>query len=170
MLLRRAHKPKSPNVVVRLYINHWDFLQQQLPIWCRWLAYLPLTQDTRVRVPVSELLFCYFSNFWTSLDKLVLRHLRRLQTIHFYHDVTFASACVSRQSFLVPYIYASDEQNQDVSFKCVDLTVARKWRSKRDIPKIRCRIKWFSLDVVVFISNCQESVDNVRVQCFLSVT
>ena len=25
------------------------------PIWCRWLAYLPLTQDTRVRVPVSEI-------------------------------------------------------------------------------------------------------------------
>ena len=26
------------------------------PVWCRWLAYLPLTQDTRVRVPVPELL------------------------------------------------------------------------------------------------------------------
>ena len=26
------------------------------PVWCRWLAYLPFTQDTRVRVPVPELL------------------------------------------------------------------------------------------------------------------
>ena len=24
------------------------------PVWCRWLAYLPFTQDTRVRVPVPE--------------------------------------------------------------------------------------------------------------------
>jgi hypothetical protein len=28
--------------------------QSASPIWCRWLAYLPFTQDTRVRVPVSE--------------------------------------------------------------------------------------------------------------------
>ena len=31
------------------------FFGLQYPIWCRWLAYLPLTQDTWVRVPVSEL-------------------------------------------------------------------------------------------------------------------
>ena len=29
---------------------------KQHPLWCRWLAYLPFTQDTRVRVPVRELL------------------------------------------------------------------------------------------------------------------
>ena len=36
-----------------------------IPIWCRWLAYLPFTQDTRVRVPVSEeiLLLLFPSGF-----------------------------------------------------------------------------------------------------------
>ena len=31
------------------------------PAWCRWLAYLPFTQDTGVRVPVPE--FFYFLSF-----------------------------------------------------------------------------------------------------------
>ena len=32
--------------------QQWIF---SAPIWCRWPAYLPFTQDTRVRVPVSEM-------------------------------------------------------------------------------------------------------------------
>ena len=36
--------------------KHYDFALQN-PIWCRWSVYLPLTQDTWVRVPVSEHIF-----------------------------------------------------------------------------------------------------------------
>ena len=32
------------------------------PLWCRWLAYLPFTQDTRVRVPVREGYFATFAS------------------------------------------------------------------------------------------------------------
>ena len=34
--------------------HHTRLKRVLLPSWCRWLAYLPFTQDTRVRVPVRE--------------------------------------------------------------------------------------------------------------------
>ena len=36
------------------------------PPWCRWLSYLPFTQDTRVRVPVAE--FFVFLLGWTRTE------------------------------------------------------------------------------------------------------
>ena len=37
----------------------------QVPVWCRCLAYLPLTQDTRVRVPVRKAYFlCFCLLLW----------------------------------------------------------------------------------------------------------
>ena len=49
--------------VVRILCCVYDCSESCLiigPVWCRWLAYFPFTQDTRVRVPVREY-FCYFA-------------------------------------------------------------------------------------------------------------
>ena len=41
------------------------------PVWCRWLAHLPFTQVTRVRVPVRELPFC---NYLCTFVLVVVTH------------------------------------------------------------------------------------------------
>ena len=51
----------------------------QVPVWCRWLAYLPFTQDTRVRVPVREVYG--FAFVYCSVLKVHCSH-RQAHTIY----------------------------------------------------------------------------------------
>ena len=75
------------------------------PVWCRWLAYLPFTQDTRVRVPVPEWLFLriQFNLFifgWTILPQMVSGIYQRLQFCKTLSDPNFFMQieCTIRES------------------------------------------------------------------------
>ena len=43
------------------------------PMWCRWLSYLPFTQDTRVRVPASE--WFYSTRYLLCVFILILHYI-----------------------------------------------------------------------------------------------
>ena len=62
--------------------------------WCRWLSYLPLTQDTGVRVPVAEL-FCVSS--WVSVVTTSVDVDNGRLTCLIRHDVGGYHTCLSRR-------------------------------------------------------------------------
>ena len=74
--------------------NIWEFIirdvgycNQLIPVWCRWLTYLPFTQDPRVRVPVPECIFCSSWKLYLSSPFYMPHLLRHFHTLQIGYDV-----------------------------------------------------------------------------------